>query len=74
LLVPDTAISGTTIAGLRRPEDALAASQEAVTIRRELAARWPDAYRYQLEQSLQVAARLEHGEGHSETSPWEPRD
>ena len=29
---------------LGRREDALAAIQEAVTIYRELAARWPDAY------------------------------
>jgi hypothetical protein len=38
-LVADTAIPGITIAGLRQPEDVLAAGQEAVTIRRELAAR-----------------------------------
>lgn len=46
LLVPDTAISGATVAGLGRLEDALDASQEAVTIRRELAARSPDTYRH----------------------------
>jgi hypothetical protein len=57
------------LADLGRREDARAASHEAVTIRRELAVRWPDAYRHQLEQSLQIAARLEHGEDHSETSP-----
>jgi len=50
------------LAGLGRPEEALAASQEAVTIRRELAASWPDAYHHDLEQSLRVVAWLEHGE------------
>ena len=34
------------LADLGRPQDALDAGQEAVTIRRELAARWPDAYRH----------------------------
>ena len=57
---------------LGRREDALAAIQEAVTIRRELAARWPEAYQHELEQSLQVAAWLEHGEGLSGASPQEP--
>jgi hypothetical protein len=42
--------------------DALAASAEATGIHRELAARWPDVYRHELEQSLQVAAWLENGE------------
>jgi hypothetical protein len=47
LLVSDPVISGTTtIVGLGRPEDALAASQKAVTIHRELAARWPGACRH----------------------------
>ena len=50
------------LADLGRREDALAPIEEAVTIRRELAARWPDAYYHQLEQSLRVAAWLEHGE------------
>jgi len=40
------------LAALGRQEEALAVSQEAVTIRRELAARWPDAYRYELAGSL----------------------
>ena len=57
---------------LGRREEALDAIQEAVTIRRELASRWPDAYRQELEQSLQAAARLEHGEGHSDSVPWDP--
>ena len=56
---------------LGRPEEALAAIQEAVAIRRELAARWPDAYRHKLEESLQVAAWLEHGEDLSDVSPRE---
>jgi Tetratricopeptide repeat len=34
----------TRLGALGRREEALAAIQEAVTIRRELAARWPDAY------------------------------
>ena len=54
---------------LGRPEDALAAIEEAVTIRRELAARWPDAHRHELEQSLEVVAWLEHGEDVSDASP-----
>jgi hypothetical protein len=54
-------------------EDALAAIREAVTIRRELAARWPDAYRHELEQSLQVAAWLENGQDVSDASPREPK-
>ena len=58
---------------LGRPEDALTAIQEAVTIRRELAARSPDAHRHEPEQSLRVAAWLEHGEGLSDASPWEPK-
>jgi len=58
---------------LGRREDALAAIGEAVTIRRELAARWPDVYRHELEQSLRVAAWLEHGEDLSDASPPEPK-
>ncbi len=54
---------------LGRREDALAAIEEAVTIRRELAARWPDAYHHELEQSLGVAAWLEA----AETSAMHPR-
>jgi poly(A) polymerase len=49
----------------RRPgrrQEAVAAIQEAVTVHRELAARWPDAYHHDLEQSLRVVAWLEHGE------------
>ena len=49
------------LSDLGRREDALAASQDATAIRRELAARWPDAHRYKLEQSLRVAAWREHG-------------
>ena len=55
-------------AGLGRREEALAASQEGAGLYRELAARWPDAYRHELEQSLRVAAWLEHGEDLSEAS------
>ena len=40
---------------------------------RELTARWPDAYRYKLEQSLQVAAWLEHGEDHTDAFSREPK-
>ena len=47
------------LAELRRREEALAAIEEAVTVRRELAARWPDVYQQELEQSLQVVAWLE---------------
>ena len=61
------------LADLGRREEALAAIQEAVTIRRELAARWPDAYQHELEQSLRVAAWLEHGEDPSDASPQEPK-
>ena len=50
------------LAGLGRREDALAAIEEAVGIRRELAARWPDAYQEQLEQSLQVVAWLDRAQ------------
>jgi Tetratricopeptide repeat len=57
---------------LGRREEALAVSQEAVTVRRELVRRRPDAYKPKLEQSLQVAAWLEHGEDLSDASPREP--
>jgi hypothetical protein len=52
----------TRLGALGRREEALAAIQEAVTIRRELAARWPDAYQQELEKSLRVRAWLEHGD------------
>ena len=58
---------------LERREDALAAIQEATNLYRELAARWPDAYHQELEQSLRVAAWLEHGEDHSDAAPREPK-
>jgi hypothetical protein len=60
------------LADLGRREDALAAIREAVTIRRELAARWPDAYRQELEQSLQVVAWLEQGADVGNASQQEP--
>jgi Tetratricopeptide repeat len=59
------------LADLGRPQDALDAGEEAVTIRRELAARWPDAYRHELEQSSRVVAWLQHGE--SNASSTHPR-
>ena len=55
-----------------RREDALAAGSKAIDIRRELAARWPDAHHHELEQSLRVAALLKHGEDLSDASPWWP--
>ena len=58
---------------LGRREEALAASQEAAAAYRELAARWPDAYHDELEQSLRVAAWLEHGDDLSDVSPQEPK-
>ena len=39
---------------LGHPEQALTTIQEAVTIRRKLAERWPDAYQQKLGQSLAV--------------------
>ena len=51
----------------------MAASQEAAAAYRELAARWPDAYHHELEQSLRVAAWLEHGDDLSDVSPQEPK-
>ena len=47
---------------LGRREEALAAIQEAAGIYRELAARWLDVYRYELEPSLRIAVWLESGE------------
>ena len=61
------------LAELRRREEALAAIQEATDLCRELAARWPGAYHQELEQSLRVAAWLEHGEDLSDASPREPK-
>ncbi len=58
---------------LGRREEALAAIQEAVTIRRELAARWPDVYHRELERSLQIAAWLESGEDLNDASSREPK-
>ena len=55
---------------LGRTEEALAAIEEAVIIRRELAAQLPDAYACKLQQSLQVAARLEGRENLGDVSEW----
>lgn len=60
------------LAGLGRREDSLAAIQEASTIRRELAARWPDAYHQELELSLEVVAWLEAAGDFSDASPQNP--
>jgi hypothetical protein len=57
------------LSDLDRPEDALAAGEEAVAIRRELAARWPDAYHLELEPSLGVIAWLEASGDLSDASP-----
>lgn len=57
-----------------RREEALAAIQEAITIHRELAARWPDAYQRDLEQSLGVVAWLEHGADVGNASRQEPKE
>jgi hypothetical protein len=62
------------LADLGRREDALAAIEEATSIRRELAARWPDAYQHELEQSLRVVAWLEQEEDLSNASPQEPKE
>jgi hypothetical protein len=59
---------------LGRREEALATIQEAITIRRELAARWPDVYHHELEQSLRVAAWLKHGEDLSDASPQQSQE
>ena len=73
---PDLATSlnnlSADLADLGRREDALTASAEATGIYRELAARWPDVYHHELEQSLQIAAWLENGEGLNDASPREP--
>ena len=70
---PDLATSlnnlAVTLVGLGRRDDALAASQEAVAIRRELTARWPAVYQHELEKSLRLVAWLEHGEDLSDASP-----
>ena len=75
---PDLAASlynlSVRLGDLGRAEEALPAGQEAAHIYRELAARWPDAYDQELEQSLQVAAWLEHGEDQSDASPQEPEE
>jgi hypothetical protein len=69
---PDLALALNNLAvrlgELGRWEEALAASQEAAGTYRELAAQLPDAYQRELEQSLQVAAWLEHGENVSNAS------
>ena len=61
------------LADLGRREEALAAIKEAADIRRELAATRPDAYQRMLEQSLEVAAWLEHGDDHSDAARREPK-
>jgi hypothetical protein len=40
----------------------MASVEKAVNVRRELAARWPDAYSHELENSLRIVAWLEHGD------------
>ena len=65
---------GDVLAELGRREEALAAIGEAVAIYRQLAARWPDAYRHKVEQLSQVAAWLEHGEDLSDALPQEPKE
>jgi hypothetical protein len=57
---------------LGRREEALAAIEEAVTVRRELAARWPDVYQQELEQSLRVVAWLEQSTDVDNASRQEP--
>ena len=61
------------LSGLGRREDARAAGEEATGIYRELAAKWPDAYRHKLEESLLVVAGFEHGENLGDTSSQEPK-
>ena len=56
---------------LGRREEALAAGKEAVTVRRDLAARCPRVYQHELEKSLRVVAWLQHGE--SDASLQEPK-
>ena len=60
-----------SLADLGRREDTLAAIDEAAQVYRELAARWPDAYYHQVEQSLRLADWLQHGE--SDASPRESK-
>jgi len=55
-----------SLGDLGRREDALAASEEAVTIHREPAKARPDTFRSNLEQSLRVGVWLERGEGLTE--------
>ncbi len=57
---------------LGQREDALTASEEAVTIRRELAARWRGAYDHEPEQPLRVGAWIEHSEDLGDASSREP--
>jgi hypothetical protein len=45
-----------------RPGRALASNEKAVNVRRELAARWPDAYSHEFENSLRMVAWLEYGD------------
>ena len=47
------------LGNLGRPQHALTAIREATGIYRELAAKWPDAYLQELEQSLRVGAWLD---------------
>ena len=75
MFAPDLAASlhnlALRLAALGRREDALAASQEAVAIRGELAARWPDAYHHHLEHSLRVVPGLSTARTPVGTSPQE---
>jgi hypothetical protein len=72
---PDLAASlnnlSVRLAGVGRREDALAAIEKAVTLRSVLAAKWPDAYRQDLDQSLRVAEWLRQSEDLHGTSPHE---
>jgi uncharacterized protein YdiU (UPF0061 family) len=61
------------LAELGRAEDALDAIEEATGIYQDLAARWPDTYHQELEQSLGVVAWLEAGGDLSDTSLREPK-
>jgi Tetratricopeptide repeat len=71
---PDASLNNLSnrLADLGRREDALATIEEAVTIHRELATRWPGAYQRELEQSLRNVAWLEQGGDDSDASPQEP--
>ena len=70
---PDLASSlnylSASLADLGGREDALTAIEEAAQVYRGPAARWPDAYYCQPEQSLRLADWLQHGE--SDASPRE---